>query len=334
MNIKAPYLLFLGDAKDELSIKIAKGIAHWRPEVCVGELKLPDCTVSAGFPELDLTTAIKRGAKTLVLGLANSGGFIDNRWVPTIVKAIEMGFDIASGLHQRLINNEEIAKAAQQHGTSLIDVRHSDVKLKTGSGEKRTGKRLLTVGSDCSIGKMYTTLAIHREMQEQELKSRFVATGQSGIFISGEGLAIDCVISDFISGAVEHLSPANDSDHWDIIEGQGSLFHPAFAGVSLGLIHGAQPDALVLCHEPNRQHMRGLPNRELPKLTDVFEQNIQSAKLTNRNCRWVGIALNTSKFEQEQSKELIAQFEDKFQLPCTDPFRFGVTRIVDFIESI
>ncbi len=328
MQIQSPYLLYLGNAQDLLSIKIAKGIKDWRPELCAGEFALSDCKVTTGIPRITLQQAKQQGVKTLVIGLANSGGRIDTAWLPDLLEALAMGFDLACGLHQKLSDFAELTQAAQRNSCQLIDVRHADYPLITGSGKKRSGKRLLTVGTDCSIGKMYTALSIEKALKDTQASCDFVATGQSGIFISGKGVAIDCVLSDFISGVVESLSPDNDPEHWDIIEGQGSLFHPAFAGVSLGLLHGAQPDALVLCHQLGRQTMRGLDNFPLPDIDKTILANLGAAHLTNPKARFVGIALNTSEMTQAEAKQACEKLEQKHQLVCVDPMRDGVERII------
>ena len=182
------------------------------------------------------------------------------------MQALELGMDLASGLHHRLPTSRPCARPRRGCGRQIADVRHPTREFHVGNGVKRPGKRLLTVGTDCSIGKMFTALAIEKEMRARGIKADFRATGQTGILIAGDGVSIDAVVSDFVSGAVEWLCPANDPDHWDVIEGQGSLFHASYAGVTLGLIHGAQPDALVVCHEPTRAHMRGLPDYKLPDL--------------------------------------------------------------------
>jgi uncharacterized NAD-dependent epimerase/dehydratase family protein len=176
---------------------------------------------------------------------------------------------------------------------------------------------------------MYTALAIEKEMKGRGMKADFRATGQTGILIAGQGVSIDAVVADFISGAVEYLSPANDDDHWDIIEGQGSLFHASFAGVSLGLLHGAQADALVLCHEPTRGHMRGLPGYPLPDLKVCMETNLAAARLTNPEARFVGIAVNTSQMDKTKVDGYLRGLEDDFGLPAVDPFATGVAPLID-----
>ena len=334
MNIQTPYLLYLADAQEILSLKIAKSIVDWRPELCVGEIALPECGVTLGVPRLTLEAAKELGAKTLVVGMNNSGGFIAPNWLPIILEALELGFDVASGMHQRLTSIAELKAAADRNNCQLIDVRHTDAELKTGTGLRRSGKRLLTVGTDCSVGKMYSALAIEKEMRGRGYDTDFVATGQCGIFISGKGLAIDCVVADFISGAVEQMTPDNDADHWDIVEGQGSLFHPSFAGVTLGLIHGAQPDALILCHVENRSFMRGMRAHKLPGLGDTMAMNLQAARLTNPDAEFVGISVNTVDLNASDSQAVLEKYEAEFQLPCVDPVRTGVVPVVDRIAKL
>ena len=329
MVLSPPYLLFIGDATDPLSIKMAKSVADWNPQACVGEYKLPGCTVSTGCSSMSIQEGARAGANTLVLGFANSGGVIDSAWVPTIVEAIEAGMHVVSGLHDKLTDIAEVVAAAEKYGKTLTDIRHPTTRFNTGKGFKRPGKRLLTVGTDCSVGKMYTSLTLANALNAAGKKATFRATGQSGILVAGEGVAIDCVVADFISGAVETLSPDNDDDHWDIIEGQGSLSHPAFAGVSLGLLHGSQPDALVICHALNRTHMRGLPHYAQPTLEDVIAMTTKAASLTNPNVKVVGIAVNTSSVTEEDSRQYCAKISAELELPCTDPVRFGVDSIVE-----
>ena len=324
-----PYLLFLGDVADQLAAKTADGIVAWRPEWCLGQVRLPGCAADVRLADMSLEQGAEQGAKTLIVGVANSGGFLPDHWRQSIVRAIELGMDVASGLHVKLGEVEPIRQAADRHGRSLFDVRHPSRSFATGEGVKRSGKRLLTVGTDCSVGKMYTVLALEKEMLARGMKAAFRATGQTGIFIAGDGVAVDAVVADFISGAVEWLSPAIDPDHWDLIEGQGSLFHPAFAGVALGLLHGAQPDALVLCHEPTRTHMRGLSHQPLPDLKDCIELNLATAKLTNAHVECIAVSINTASLAADDGDDLLRRTEDRLGLVCVDPFRTGVGAIID-----
>ncbi len=328
MQIASPYLLFIGDATDQLSIKMARGAADWRPELCVGEYSVAGCTVSTGIEKMDISQAANKGAKSFILGFANSGGVLDKKWLPYILEAMDNGMDIVSGLHDKLSDFPEIVAKAQQTQRQLLDIRHPKAEFVTGTGIKRTGKRLLTVGTDCSVGKMYTSLSLEKSMKKLGFDVDFRATGQCGILIAGQGIAIDCVISDFLSGATESLSPNNSAEHWDIIEGQGSLSHPAFAGVSLGLLHGSQPDALVVCHDLNRTHMRGLPDSQFPSVEATIALNLQAAKLTNPNAKVVGITVNTSSVSVEEGRGICAQLSEQFSLPCVDPLRDGTDSIV------
>ena len=329
MNIKPPYLLFIGNAVDPLSIKMARSAADWCPQHCVGELTMHGCKVSTGLQDMSIAEAAQNGAKSLVLGFANSGGTLDSAWVPAILEAMDSGLDIVSGLHDKLSDVEAINTKAKLLNRQLIDLRHPKDKFRTGTGAKRSGKRLLTVGTDCSVGKMYTSLSLQKAMQGRGVPCTFRATGQCGILISGGGVAIDCVVSDFISGAVESLSPANQDDHWDIIEGQGSLSHPAFAGVSLGLLHGAQADALVICHAFGRQHMRGLPEYELPTLEHTIQLNEAAARLTNPNAKVVAVSVNSSALNEHEALLSCNELSQRLGLPVVDPFRHDMNALLD-----
>jgi uncharacterized NAD-dependent epimerase/dehydratase family protein len=324
-----PYLLFLGNAKDQLAAKTAQGVADWRPEWCVGQLRLEGCKADLGLPDLSLKEAAEKGAKTLLIGVVNPGGVMNQDWTTVLVDALDAGLDIGSGLHSPLSDTKELADAAARNGRKLIDVRIPSQQLDTGTGVKRSGKRLLTVGTDCSLGKKYTALALEKEMRAQGLDADFCATGQTGVMIAGRGLAIDAVVADFISGAAEWISPEAAPDHWDVIEGQGSLFHPAFAGVSLGLLHGAQPDALVLCHEPTRTNMRNLPGHPIPDIQECMDLNLIAARLTNKDVKFVGISINSSELDDDARKKYLAETEAKYGLPCADPLIEGMGRIVE-----
>jgi len=333
MTLDKPYLLFLGDAPDQLAAKTADGVAHWRPDDCVGQLRLPGCRADVGLPDLSLAEAAGRGARTLLVGVANRGGRFSALWAEQLAQALERGMDIASGLHERLGDIPGLADLARLKGRRLLDVRHCDTAFEVGTGRKRGGRRLLTVGTDCSSGKMYAALALEREMRARGMDATFRATGQTGIFIAGEGVSIDAVVADFISGAVESLSPDNTPGHWDVIEGQGSLFHPSYAGVSLGLLHGAQPDALVLCHEPGRPHMRGLPGYALPGLEDCIAANESAARLTNPKARTIGLSLNTQAFSEAEARRILDDTAQRLGLPCVDAVRTGVAALVDGLEA-
>jgi uncharacterized NAD-dependent epimerase/dehydratase family protein len=331
-SIATPYLLFIGDVPDPLAAKTAYGIKDWRADWCVGQMRLPGCGADTGLPDMDVAAARTAGARTFVIGAVNPGGILPEHWVATIVEAIEAGMDVANGLHMRLGSVEAIRSAAERHGAKLHDVRHADQRFGVGKGTKRPGKRLLTVGTDCSIGKKYTALAIEREMRRRGFESEFCATGQTGVLIAGRGVALDAVVADFISGAAEWLSPAAADNHWQVVEGQGSLFHPSFAGVTLGLLHGAQPDCFVVCHEPTRTHMRNVAN-PLPSIDDVIEQTVRLGRLTNPEIRPIGIAVNTEALDDDAARKCLEETAARYGLPTGDPMRTGVDSIVDRIAA-
>lgn len=332
MIITPPYLMFLGDAPDQLAAKTAHGIVDWRPEWCLGQMRLPGCGADLAIPDLTIAEAAAKGARTMIVGVANAGGVLPDRWTDAIIEALAAGMDVATGLHTRLGSKPAIKDAAEHFGRQLFDVRYTDQTFATGKGTKRSGLRLLTVGTDCSVGKKYTALALEKAMRARGMDADFRATGQTGIFISGRGVAVDAVVADFISGAVEWISPDAPPHHWDLIEGQGSLFHPSFAGVTLGLLHGAQPDAFVVCHEPTRTSMRGVAH-PLPSIEDVIEMTTLCGRLNNPAIRPVGIAINTELLDETAARAVIAEAEQVYRLPATDPIRFGCEGLVDRIAS-
>jgi len=319
-----PYLLFLGDVADVGYAKTAFGLRDWARERCTGEYAT-GATVSTGLPPMTPAEARANGAQALVIGVANKGGVIDPSWLPALVEALDAGLDIVSGMHARLADVPALAEAAKRNGRRLIDVRTPPARLAVGTGIKRPGKRLLTVGTDCALGKKYAALAIARAFSQRGVDADFRATGQTGIMIAGGGVPMDAVVSDFEAGAAEALSPAAAPDHWDVIEGQGSLFHPAYAAVSLGLLHGSQPDAFVVCHDPSRTTMLGLPHLAMPTLEEVAELTIRLGSRTNPHIRWAGVALNTSAYDEAEADAIIQQEAQRIGLPVADPVRGGTT---------
>ena len=332
--IETPYLLFLGDAPDALAAKVAQGIKDWRPEYAQGQFRMEGCKADMGRTDMTIDEAVAAGVKTLVIGVANRGGVISPAWKKVLVEALEKGLDLASGLHNLLRDEADLVAAANAHGRQLHDVRVPSVQYPIANGKKRTGKRMLAVGTDCSIGKMYTALCVEKEMRARGMKADFRATGQTGILITGGGVPLDAVIADFMAGSVEYLTPDADADHWDLIEGQGSLFHVSYSGVTLALVHGGQPDALVVCHEPTRDHMRGLPEYKLPTLEAVRDMALALAKVANPECKVVGYSINTQHMSDADARAYIAKVEADLGLPATDPFRFGAGKLVDALDAI
>ncbi|MFV0513815.1 MAG: N-acetyltransferase DgcN [Jhaorihella sp.] len=331
--IETPYLLFLGDAPDQLAVKVAQGIKDWRPENALGQYRMEGCKADLKLPDMDLAQAREAGAKTLVIGVANRGGIISAAWKKVLVTALEEGFDLASGLHNLLRDEPDLVAVAEATGRSLHDVRVPSVKYPIANGVKRRGKRVLAVGTDCSVGKMYTGLAMDTEMRSRGLKSTFRSTGQTGILITGDGVPLDAVIADFMAGSIEWLTPDNDDDHWDIIEGQGSIFHVSYSGVTMALIHGGQPDALILSHEPTREHMRGLPGYALPTLELLRDTALPLARVANPACEVIGVSVNTQHMNEDEAAAYLGQVEKRMGLPATDPYRFGAGKLVDALAA-
>ncbi len=329
MEFPYPSLMFLADV-DRVSAKTALGVAYWRPDACAGQLRLPGCEVDLGLPEMTPSAAKAAGARSLLIGVANAGGFIPPHWEAVLIEALEAGLDLVSGLHTRLASLPRVRETAERLGRRLLEAREPDPRFSVvGEGVKRDGQRLLTVGTDCAVGKMYAALAITRELKARGVRADFRATGQTGIFIAGSGAPIDAIVSDFVAGAAEVLSPAAAEDHWDIIEGQGSLFHPAYAGVSLGLLHGSQPDVLVVCHDATRATIDGLEAFPVPSLAEAIELNLRLARLTNPAARVMGICINTSRLSPPAAADYLRTTAVELGVPCCDPVRTGVTGIVD-----
>ncbi|ABF53175.1 DUF1611 domain-containing protein [Sphingopyxis alaskensis] len=323
LTLPQPYLLFLGDTTEAGYAKTAFGLADWAADRCVGELGVAGCTVSAGLPRLSPAEARAAGARSLVIGVANQGGVISESWVAALVEAMEAGLDIISGLHTRLTSVPALVEASRHTGQRLIDVRTPPPSIPIGNGRKRSGKRLLTVGTDCALGKKYTALALHRAFVARGIDADFRATGQTGIMIAGGGIPMDAVVSDFEAGAAEILSPDAPDDHWDLIEGQGSIFNPAYAAVSLGLLHGSQPDVFVVCHDPSRRVILGMESFALPSIEEVIDLTIRLGSRTNPAIRCGGVSLNTSSMGVGEAEALIGAERRRLGLPVADPIRGG-----------
>ncbi|MFC5525166.1 DUF1611 domain-containing protein [Rhodanobacter ginsengisoli] len=317
-----PYLLFLGDTTEPGYAKTAFGLRDWAADRCVGEWSC-GATVSTGLTTLTPVEARARGARGLVIGVANAGGVIPDGWIGALVEAMEAGLDIVSGMHMRLADIPQLAAAATRLRRSLIDIRTPPHDIPVASGRKRSGKRLLTVGTDCALGKKYTALALARAFAARGVAVDFRASGQTGILIAGGGIPLDAVVADFEAGAAELLSPAAAPLHWDVIEGQGSLFHPAYAGVSLGLLHGSQPDAFVVCHEPGRTHVLGHPDFALPDIEEVIDLTLRLGRRTNPAIRCVGVSLNTARLDADAAQQLFSRESRRLGLPVADPMRGG-----------
>lgn len=334
LTLRKPYLVFLGDVQTKAGAKTALGVVDWCPDDVVGELALERALVTTGKPRLSVAQAVEQGAGSLLIGIAPVGGRLPEGWLPTLLEAARAGLDIVSGLHQKLGDIPELVAAAREGGVGLHDVRHTGGPLPIGTGRKRTGRRLLTVGTDCALGKKYTALALAKTLQARGVAATFRATGQTGIMIAGSGVAIDAVVADFIAGVAEQLSPDNEAGHWDLVEGQGSLFHPAYAGVSLGLLHGSQPDAFVLCHDPSRLHIESFPHMPIPPLAEAIEAYERAGRLTNAAIRCIGLSINSSSLDEAAWQAYRAALVAELGLPVVDPMRGeGVAALAEALEA-
>lgn len=332
-QLRKPYLLYLGNAGLPTDAKTACGLRDWCPDDVLGEWSLPTATISVGLARISPTDAGSQGAGSLVIGVAPVGGRLPEEWLPDLELAIASGMDIVSGMHTRLTSFVRLVQMAQQYGVKLHDVRHADMQFPAATGRKRTGLRVATVGTDCALGKKYTALALTHALQALGAQATFRATGQTGIMIAGEGVAIDAVVADFIAGAAETLSPDNAPDHWDVIEGQGSLFHPAYAGVTLGLLHGSQPDAFVLCHDPSRATIEYYPDHPIPPLADAIALYQQMARITNHNAHCVGVSINSSRMSEPDWHTYRDATARELGVPVCDPMRGGLTPIATILLS-
>jgi len=324
ISFAAPWLIFLGKTPDHIHAKTGYGLVDWRPGNCLAQHRYPGCVADLGLPEMTPAEAAEAGAKSLVIGVAPVGGALLPEWTRTLLDALEAGLDIVSGMHSPLASVPGLAAAAEAAGRNLIDIRRPPAGIPAANGLKRSGKRVLMVGTDCAVGKKYTALALHRALQAAGRKATFRATGQTGIMIAGGGLPMDAVVSDFLSGAAEMLSPDNDPDHWDVIEGQGSLFHPAYAAVTLGLLHGSQPDAMVLCHQAGRTEIDAYPGYAIPPLNECIRRYEEAAALTNPAARVIGLSINTAGLGEAERREMLNKNADDTGLPCIDPIATGV----------
>lgn len=325
-----PYLLFLGDTTEAGFAKTAFGLRDWAGDKCVGEFAC-GATVTTDLPRMTPEQAVVEGARGLVIGVANPGGVIPPAWRQSLVEALEAGLDIVSGMHVRLADIPEVADAARRLGRRLIDIRVPPPEIPVATGRKRSGKRLLTVGTDCALGKKYTALALARAFAARGLDADFRATGQTGIMIAGGGMPMDAVVSDFEAGAAEMLSPDAPAEHWDVIEGQGSLAHPAYAAVSLGLLHGSQPDLFVVCHEPGRTTMLGTAGFPVAGIEEMIDLTLTLGRRTNKAIRCGGVSFNTSGLDPDEAEALMAAESERLGLPVADPIRGGPAfeRLVD-----
>jgi uncharacterized NAD-dependent epimerase/dehydratase family protein len=267
-------------------------------------------------------------ADALYVGIAPPGGKLPAAWEPTILQGIKQGLDIVSGLHDFLSANPVYVETAAKYGVQLVDVRQNTYRdIATGQGLSGNCTRIHTVGQDCSLGKMVVSVELQQALERAGHQARFLATGQTGIMISGRGVPVDCVIADFVNGAIERLVLADQDTDFQLIEGQGSITHPAYSAVTLGLLHGCAPDGLVYCYEAGRTHVKGLDDIPLPRIEDQIEILLKIANLRHP-CHLIGIAVNTRTLGPEAAAEEVRRAEQRFGLPATDVYREGPEKLV------
>lgn len=332
-SVRKPYVIFVGDEASSVYTKTGAGIAHWDRENCVGQIRLSPQAQDLGLPDMSVEEALSAGAKTLIIGIAVVGGSIPSSMRDVIRDALSRGLDVASGTHDRLSEDPEFAQAAASSGARITDVRVPPAGLPVGTGVKRSGKRLLTVGTDCALGKKYTALALAKEMTSRGMDATFRATGQTGILLSGSGIPIDAVVADFVSGAAETLSPDAPQAHWDVIEGQGAILHPGYAAVSMGLLMGSQPDAIVVCTDATRTTISGWPDFPLPSIQDVIDLTLRIGSTVNPAIRVVGISANTSRLGETEREKYLRGLSEEHGVPAVDSIATGVHPIVDVLQS-
>jgi uncharacterized NAD-dependent epimerase/dehydratase family protein len=274
---------------------------------------------------------------TALVGVATQGGRFPPAWRELLKQSIEAGLDVENGLHEFLNDDEKLATLARERGVELRDLRRPppDLNVPTGENLRVPATIVLTVGSDCAIGKKTVAVELDGEARERGLESVFVPTGQTGIAIAGWGIAVDAVVSDFLAGAAEWLvvEGARRGGKLLFVEGQGSLVHPAYSGVTLGLMHGSAPHAYVLCHRAHATEVEGYPGYPLPSLRELVELH-ERASLPLRPARVAGIALNTRGLDEDAAREAAAEVGEETGLPTDDPVRFGAGTLLDAILRI
>jgi uncharacterized NAD-dependent epimerase/dehydratase family protein len=283
--------------------------------------------VGGQVPVIDRLSAVAK-ADALYVGIAPPGGKLPPAWRPIILEAIRRRLDIVSGLHEFLAEDAEYLRTAQEHGARLIDVRRNRHKT-TGTGRAfRSGNcRVHAIGQDCSIGKMVASLEVQLGLQAAGQDAVFLATGQTGIMISGTGVPIDCVVSDFVSGAAEEMVAEHENHDFVLIEGQGSLTHPAFSAVTLGLLHGCAPDGLIYCYEAGRKIVKGFDPIPIPDLGKQLDFCLTAANFRHP-CRLIGVAINSRALTPDQAAAEIERAERRFGVPACDVYRNGPDKLV------
>ncbi|QDU56516.1 DUF1611 domain-containing protein [Aeoliella mucimassa] len=273
-------------------------------------------------------------ADAMFIGIAPAGGKLPESWKPVLTEALENGVDIVSGLHEFLVDDPQLTETATRHGTKLIDVRRNRFKSVASCAEfPASNLRVHTVGHDCAVGKMVVSLEVQRELQNRGRDARFLATGQTGIMIAGRGVPVDCVVADFVSGAVEQLVVSHQQHEFVLVEGQGSLTHPSFSGVTLGLLHGCAPQGLIMCYEAGRRSVHELAHVPLHSLRDLISI-YESMANARHPAKVIGVAANCRNLDDQAAEYEVARVQDELGLPACDVFRQGAGKLADAVEQL
>jgi uncharacterized NAD-dependent epimerase/dehydratase family protein len=329
-------ILILGEgfSHDPHYGKTMRGIIRYGPDPVVAILDSARAgETHDGIPVVgNVNDALCFDPTVAVVGVATQGGRFPPAWRDLLKSCIAKGLDVESGLHEFLSDDPELVELAARFGSTLRDLRKppSGLSVPTGANLEIDAKIVLTVGSDCAIGKKTVAVELDREARSRGLESVFVPTGQTGIAIAGWGIAVDAVVADFLAGAAEQLvvEGAARGGKLLFVEGQGSLVHPMYSGVTLGLVHGSAPHAFVLCHVPGSTEIDGSPGHPIPPLGTLVELH-ERISLPRRPAPVVCIALNTSRLDEEAAREAIAVAESETGLPADDPVRFGGGKLLD-----
>jgi len=294
----------------------------------------PVLGVGSGLPVVaDVASALPLEPSSFVIGVAPVGGALPRGWRRHIIDALETGLDLVSGLHEFLSDDAELAEIAARNGCTIQDVRRppSDIPIGSNLASKLETKRVLTVGSDGNIGKMLASLELTGELERRGRDAEFVATGQIGIMISGRGVPVDHVVSDFVAGAIEQELVGREQREVFIVEGQGAIVHPGFSAVALGLLHGTAPDAMIFCHNPTRKRQRcGGPVPPLAELITLHEELCRHIHLS----RVIAVSLNCAELDADAARAAIDKVQAETGLPATDPVKFGPGPLADAVEAI
>jgi uncharacterized NAD-dependent epimerase/dehydratase family protein len=332
-------ILAEGKSGDPHYGKTMRGVVDYSPNATVAILdsERPGET-HKGIPVVaSVAEALQYEPTTALVGVATQGGRFPPAWRELLKQSIAAGLDLESGLHEFVSEDPELVALAEQHSVELRDLRKppADLSVPTGENLKLNAKTVLTVGSDCAIGKKTVAIELDREARARGLKSQFVPTGQTGVAIAGWGIAIDAVVADFIAGAAERLvvEGAQRGGELLIVEGQGSLSHPAYSGVTLGLMHGSAPHAYVLCHVAGATEIEGYPGSPLPPLRELIELH-ERVSLPSRPARVAAIALNTRDLDDDEAKAAVEAVREETGLPTDDPVRFGASTVLDAVLTV